>query len=531
VLRVNNLIPNVSPPVRDGLRDGGHWQLALAITTLLMLTGRYTSAGGFPVLPTATLQMTDVQNLIAAAVTRAHRDNATVVVAVSDREGNVLGMFDMADVRMNSNDVDLINETANPVMFPLFPFPTTQTERTAIEKARTAAFLSSDQNAFSTRTALTLVSPHFPMHVANAPAAPLFGLQFSSLPCGDIQLHGNGLSGGFGGIPVYLKKAIAGGIGVDGAAQAEDERIALAAVTNQYSVPAAITADNIYVGGFQLPWIGVSPPGNRRPIPFAMLSAFGMVNPNYPIMPTPPTNFTPATFAGVPGEIRIPIMGSSRIDPNKLTAADVTNMITNSIALAKNTRAAIRLPIGVPARMQVGVTDLDGTPLGLFRTNDATMFSLDIVIQKGRTVTSFSDPDETLGQMLRSELGVPVNADIAFTSRAIGFLAQPFYPPGIEGTPPGPLIKVQQNLFNESSPTFCKPLGDGVTLFPGSTPVYKNGELEGGLGLSGDGVDQDDYITNGGAAGYLPAPAIRCDQIDFRGTPLPFFKFPRQPGL
>jgi len=527
VLRVNNLISRVSPPARDGRR----WELALAIATLLMLTRSYTSAGGFPVLPTATLQVVDVQNLIAAAVTRAHRDNATVVVAVSDREGNVLGMFDMTDVRMNSNDVDPINVVANPVMFPLSPFPTTQTERTAIEKARTAAFLSSDQDAFSTLTAAALVAPHFPMHVANAPAAPLFGLPFSSLPCGDIQLHGNGLTGMLGGIPVYLKKAIAGGIGVDGAAQTEDERIALAAVTKQYSVPAAITADNIYIGGIQLPWIGVAPPGNRNPIPFAMLSAFGMVNANYPVIPTVPTSFTPATFAGVPGEIRIPIMGSSRIDPNKLTAADVTNMITNSIALAKKTRAAIRLPIGVPARMQVGVTDLDGTPLGLFRTNDATMFSLDIVIQKGRTVTSFSDPDETLGQMLRSELGVPMNADIAFTSRTIGFLAQPFYPPGIEGTPPGPLLHIQQTLFKASSATFCEPLGDGVTLFPGSTPVYKNGELEGGLGLSGDGVDQDDYITNGGAAGYLPAPAIRCDQIDFRGTPLPFFKFPRHPGL
>jgi uncharacterized protein GlcG (DUF336 family) len=527
VLRVNNLISKVSPPARDG----GRWQLALAIAALLMLTGRYTSAGGFPVLPTAPLQVTDVENLIAAAVTRAHRDNATVVVAVSDREGNVLGLFDMTGVRADSNDVDVINETANPHMFP---FPTTQTERTAIEKARTAAFLSSDQDAFSTRTAATLVAPHFPMHVANAPAAPLFGLPFSSLPCSRIQPHGNGLTGMFGGIPVYLKHAIAGGIGVDGAATTEDERIALAAVTKQYSVPAAITADNIYIGGFQLPWIGVAPPGNRRPIPFAMLSAFGMVNANYPVIPTPTTSFTPATFAGVPGEIRMPIMGSSRIDPNKLTATDVTNMITNSMALAKKTRAAIRLPIGVPARMQVGVTDLDGTTLGLFRTNDATMFSLDIVIQKGQTVTVFSDPDEMLGMLgntLRSDLGLPVNEDIAFTSRAIGFLAQPFYPPGIEGTPPGPLNTIQAKLFKMSSATFCEPLGEGVTLFPGSTPVYKNGELEGGLGLSGDGVDQDDYITNGGAAGYLPVPAIRSDQIDYRGTPLPFFKFPRHPGL
>jgi uncharacterized protein GlcG (DUF336 family) len=181
--------------------------------------------------------------------------------------------------------------------------------------------------------------------------------------------------------------------------------------------------------------------------------------------------------------------------------------------------------------MQVGVTDLDGNVLGIFRTNDATMFSLDIVIQKGRTVTSFSDPGQLLGKMLRQRLGVPVNADVAFTSRTVGFLAQPFYPPGIDGTPPGPLYTLQQSLYKNSSATFCEPNGDGITAFPGSTPLYKNGVLVGGLGISGDGVDQDDYVTNAGASEFLPAPAIRCDQITFRGTPLPFFKFPRQPSL
>ena len=73
--------------------------------------------------------------------------------------------------------------------------------------------------------------------------------------------------------------------------------------------------------------------------------------------------------------------------------------------------------------------------------------------------------------------------------------------------------------------------GDGITAFPGSTPLYKSGMLVGGLGISGDGVDQDDYVANAGAAGYLPDPSIRADQIEYRGTTLPFFKFPRQPNL
>jgi uncharacterized protein GlcG (DUF336 family) len=503
--------------------------LAIVVAALLMLACRDGIAGGIPVLPTATLQVSDVENLIAAAVTRAHRDNKFVVVAVSDREGHLLGLFDMVGVNGNSKDVDRINENPNNS----FLFPTTQTERTAVEKARTAAFLSSDQNAFSTRTAFALVQPHFPEHIANTAEAPLFGLQFSSLPCGDVQKNGNGLTGAFGGIPVYLNHEIAGGIGVDGAPQQEDERIALAAVTKQYSVPASITANNIYINGIQLPWIGVTPPGHGHPIPYSMLiPAIGMPNPSVDVIATPTTNYPAATFAGVPGEIRFPIIDSPMVDPNKLTAADVTQLITNSIALMKNTRAAIRQPIGVPARMQVGVTDLDGTILGVFRTNDATMFSLDIVIQKGRTVTSFSDPTQQLGMMLRQELGVPANSDIAFTSRTVGFLAQPLYPPGIEDTPPGPLIRIQQDLlFDDSTPTSCAPNGDGVTAFPGSTPLYRNGELIGGLGISGDGVDQDDYVTNAGAAGFLPAQGIRCDNITFRGTPLPYFKFPRQPGL
>ena len=100
--------------------------------------------------------------------------------------------------------------------------------------------------------------------------------------------------------------------------------------------------------------------------------------------------------------------------------------------------------------------------------------------------------------------------EIAFTTRTIGFLAQPFYPPGIDGTSPGPLLHLQGNLFKMKPTAPCIPNGvtngDGITAFPGSTPLYKSGILVGGLGISGDGVDQDDYVTNAGAAGYLPGP-------------------------
>jgi len=478
------------------------------------------------VLVTAPLEASDVENIISAAVIRAAHDGVAVVVAVSDREGHILGVFDMNGAPSGSNDADFVNKNST------LPFNPTLAERTAIEKARTAAFLSSDQNAFSTRSAFALVGAHFPPGIANTPQAPLFGLQFSQLPCSDVQ-PANGTTGALGGIPLYKNHHIAGGIGIDGASQSEDERIALGGASRPYDPPAAITADHIYVGGIQLPWIGAPPPKRLPLVPITSLP--GSPNPNFPIIPTPATSFTPAVFAGVPGEIRIPIIDSSMPGSVKLTATDVTTIITQSVARAKITRAAIRLPIGVPARMQVGVTDLDGTPLGVFRTNDATMFSFDIVVQKGRTVTSFSDPNQTLGHQLRQSLGVGANRELAITTRTIGFLAQPFYPPGIDGTLPGPLNREQIILLQmqpiQMPPPSCLPNGNGITAFPGSTPLYKSGILVGGLGISGDGVDQDDYVANAGAAGYLPDPSIRADQINFRGTPLPFFKFPRQPGL
>jgi uncharacterized protein GlcG (DUF336 family) len=481
------------------------------------------TAHALEALETAPLTVTDVTNIISAAATRARHDRVAAVIAVSDREGNILGVFDMLGAKTLSNDIDIINQTVLPAHL-------NEVEATAVEKARTAAFLSSDQDAFSTLTANTLVGIHFPPKISNTAQAPLFGLQFSQLPCSDVT-RGNGTTGALGGIPLYKNGEIAGGIGVDGPRKTEDEVIALAGSSRQYSAPSSITANNIYLGGFQLPWTNSAPPKRLALMPLASL---GMTNTFFPIIATPPTSFTPAVFAGVAGEIRFPIVDST-MSGVKLTAADVTTIITQSIARAKTTRAAIRQPIGVPARMQVGVTDLDGSILGVFRTNDATMFSLDIVVQKGRSVTAFSDPTQPLGAELRQALGVGSGSKIAFSTRTIGFLAQPFYPPGIDGSSPGPLLHLQRNLFEMKPTVPCIPNGttngDGITAFPGSTPLYKSGILVGGLGISGDGVDQDDYVANAGAAGYLPDPSIRADQIVFRGTALPFFKFPRQPGL
>lgn len=467
-------------------------------------------------LPTALLTAGDVRNLIAGAVTQAVGDGQPEVIAVVDREGSVLGVFAMTNAPAVSPDGDPINALINGGQ--------SSTIQIAIEKARTAAFLSSDQNAFSTRTALEITQPHFPPGVVNSPPGPLFGLQYSSLPCSKAQPNGNGLTGALGGIPVYVSGALAGGIGADATGGEEDEVVALAGSDAGYAAPASIVASNVLLDGIRLDWIGGRTPGALSPLAFGALP--GTIAPAYPVQAAPPVSFPQATLAGVPGELRFPIVSSPMT--GGLTAGDVTTIVTQALEIEKTTRSALRLPIDLPVRMQVGVTDLQGNILGLFRTNDATMFSLDIVVQKDLTVTAFSDPAQLLAQQLEQTLGAPPG--LAITTRTTGFLAQPFYPPGIDGTAPGPLYQIQQQLYAHN-PTACLPSGDGLTMFPGSVPLFKNGALVGALGVSGDGVDQDDYVTYFAAQGFLPPPSRWASTITYRGTPLPFLKFPRQPNL
>jgi len=119
----------------------------------------------------------------------------------------------------------------------------------------------------------------------------------------------------------------------------------------------------------------------------------------------------------------------------------------------------------------------------------------------------------------------------AVTHRTIGFGVQPLFPPGIDGSSAGPFFNLyEQDVanpctegFQGGSPNANK---SGIVFFPGSVGLYRNGRLVGGLGMSGDGVEQEDYVTAGGAAG-LEAPAqMRADQILINAVRLPYLKFP-----
>ena len=141
---------------------------------------------------------------------------------------------------------------------------------------------------------------------------------------------------------------------------------------------------------------------------------------------------------------------------------------------------------------------------------------------------------------------------MAFTDRAGGFLHRPFFPDGINGTAAGPfsrelndwsvfnvglqldLIKanLQTVLSGGIAPCTSIPsLPNGIQIFPGSAPLYKNGVLVGAIGISGDGVDQDDLIAAAGNAGFAAPVMIRSDQVFVRGVRLPYLKFPRSPNL
>jgi uncharacterized protein GlcG (DUF336 family) len=169
---------------------------------------------------------------------------------------------------------------------------------------------------------------------------------------------------------------------------------------------------------------------------------------------------------------------------------------------------------------------LDGTVLAINRMPDSTVFSIDVAVAKARNVIFFSGPNRTPGDLP----GVPLGT--AVTNRTIGFGAQPFYPPGIDYSSPGPFFALYK--FDALNPCTqgsqpANPNQNGIVFFPGALPLYKNGVLVGGLGVSGDGVEQDDFVTAAAAAGFEAPASMHADRVIDQGVRLPYLKFPRNP--
>jgi uncharacterized protein GlcG (DUF336 family) len=515
-----------------------------------------------------TLTNVEVQTIITQAVSAAAQLNRPVTVAVTDREGNVLSIFSMTGAPANTQ----VRSTGTPGRG--LEGMSVPSSIAAVSKAGTGAFFSTGGNAFTTRTAGFIIQEHFPPDINFRPAGPLYGVQFSSLPCSDIKKPGLplGLSGDPGGLPVYKDGLAVGGVGIEGDGlysvdrdpkdfdQPFEEIIAAAAVRG-FEAPALIRGDNILVDGIRLPYINVT----NAPAPAALSSLPGSFLTSPAIRGAQVSAFVPASVGGVGGEVDarfFPFAGASfPAGPNALTASDVQRIIAQAAQQANITRAAIRQPLGSNARVSIAVVDSEGNVLGVFRMTDAPIFGFDVSVQKARTAAFYSN--QSAASLLRgaglgsyvdraATDGLKLDGAIAFTDRACGFLHRPFFPDGIDNTPPGPfstplsewsvfndglqLDLVRTNLIaalNGASVTCTTipSLPNGIQIFPGSVPLYKNGVLVGGIGISGDGVDQDDIISAGGAVGFAPPVAIRSDQTFVRGVRLPFLKFPRSPNL
>jgi uncharacterized protein (TIGR03437 family) len=520
------------------------------------------------------LSADDVRLIIAQAVAKAQQLGVAATIAVVDKEGNVLGIFKMngarSDVLLGRTDL----RTGQPSPGSLFPDPDgLQSVRlplasglgllsdgaalAAISKAGTAAFFSTQGSSISTRTASFIIGENFPRNVSSQSSGPLYGVQFSSLPCSDFR--GNvglatlplGLSGDSGGFGLYKNGVAVGGVSaeLDGFYTVDlnitdrevlpEEQIGMAA-TRGYRPPPAITADNILIDGMRFAFSNVQPGGEPPAAPYASL--VGPVGSEL----VPPTGqfvsrYTPLMLGGVPGRV-IPDpnpgnpsnIGRQGYFPFKnsqvssLTANDVNIIITQAAQQAYRTRAAIRLPVGPNTLEEVNITvvDTSGAVLGVFSTQDAPEFGFDVSAQKARTVVFFSLP--TAAAMLlaadaniknvpglsvskyagqAAAFGVPLNGQFAFSSRAMGFLARSFFPDGIVGTPNGPFSKplVFWSEFNDGlqiaavKPALVSILTGGAPANLGCSPLPNDLTLADGFQIfAGSGALYKNGVLVGG---------------------------------
>jgi uncharacterized protein GlcG (DUF336 family) len=536
----------------------------------------------------------DVNLILRRAIATADEFGVAATLAITDRVGNVLAVYQMAGARGTSTINGQIGASGG---LEGVAVPATLA---AISKAGTGAYLSSQGNAFSSRTAGQIVQEHFNPGELRQPAGPLFGVQFSQLACSDVTtinpalLMGAGSGGKYaagglvgprplplglsadpGGIPIYKLGDVVGGIGVevDGLYSfdrditdkddAIEERIALTATIGEFAIPSERNGNRIFVAGKTLRTSDLNQDSLSLPenIP-AELDSSGLVPVKFyfdgiiksgATYGQPGSGVTRTTKAGVPatfisdgaGNPRFPVRSGTAPSGVALTAAEVDGILDSALFTAFRTRAAIRNPRDSQAHVSIWVVDSAGIPLGMIRTSDGPVFGIDVALQKARTATFFSSKD-ALGKIRSSGAGADYASaataffgqDVfaggaAFSARAVGNISRPFFLDGIDGTAPGPfsvpfpglvagaqswspfntglqlglafsriatpiLASTLSNSCNDPG-IFGSRMRNGIQIFAGGVPLFKNGILVGGIGVSGDGIDQDDLIAFFGA--------------------------------
>jgi uncharacterized protein GlcG (DUF336 family) len=603
------------------------------------------------------LTVDEVNTVIAQAVGYLQSINLAGVVAVSDREGHILAIYRMTkssgiDPRINeqatakartasffeSNQDAFSTRTAQFIVQNHFPPGIRFVDAGPLFGVPFSNFPNSD---------VQLQAPPFIVFINGLNAPATSGL-LPALPPGNSNnrpvnqpLVITPLTDDPGGLALYKNQKACGGVGVeiDGfgvlaqgipdkgvtrtdiakSKQINEETAALAA-SRGFLPPRDILGSQILINGFRFKYLNVKMPRSTA-VPVASLSTLGAFEPYFDTdgserSPdgTAISNAYARTYGVLPlaglttnandafGSLASPavVLSAARGTPTQefprrgwvprfpprdsplglITQADVVQLVQQSANAAEIVRAAIRNPNGVPERVWISVVDTAGNICGSFRTDDATVFSFDVHVQKARTAAFFS------------------NNQVGFTSRAIGFMAQTSYPPGVQNTPAGPisglmpdkpgnvsagslgdppsdgagrLTEIAQLLVDDNfngvlnvpavaaapatlgdkvsavvqllarrlprirdgrisplqaaitvdltllrlrgggQPTPRTDIPNGITIFAGGVPIYKNGILVGGLGVSGGGIDQDDIIAFLGQKGFDPPSGVRCD--------------------
>src|SRR2546425_1730565 len=114
----------------------------------------------------AFLADTDVNDITRAAAEAI--DATTMVIAVTNREGQVLGVYRKANApaTVTGNFGTAVNA-----------------DDFAVSLARTASFFSNDQAPLSSRTVRFISGIHFPPGIRNKPNAALYGIESTNRGC------------------------------------------------------------------------------------------------------------------------------------------------------------------------------------------------------------------------------------------------------------------------------------------------------------------------------------------------------------
>ncbi len=584
-----------------------------------------TPTAAYAVPPQVALSTTEVEQIIAQAANEARARSLPSVIAVTDRVGNVLGVFNMNGARATL----AVPSPKSGINFDVQGLSFIPAGAGAIAKAVTGAYLSSAGNAFSTRTASQIVQEHFPPAptTAGLESGPLYGVQFSSLPCSDLVTRFGaggsaamigpkrtplGLSADAGGLPLYKNGVLVGGIGVMGDGNYgfdanildvdnEDEEFIALAGTVGFDAPVDIRADRISVDGTLLRFSDATTAGLRGGTAPSFASINGSLGSLVAVRGytagsiiagaaygSEASGYRAATAAEFSnrdafiltdgsGNSRFPIRagtdGAAVTQP--LSAAESRAILEEAFLIMTRARAQIRRPLDSRAQVTISLVDSFGAVLGVVRSPDAPIFGTDVSLQKARTVGFFSNPQaaaqlqanpsaDVRGMLVAARTFFNDNniltGQTAWADRAIGNVSRPYFPDGEVGRPKGPFSRnildfnpfstglqsamVIQNLGEHVSfvlgisandtPARCTQTPDaapgqnrtqnGLQIFPGGVPVYRGSTLVGAIGVSGDGIDQDDMISflgthNAGArvGGIGNAPsAIRSDNLVVR---------------